>query len=247
MPRGPMSRHSLRSLLQLARAVAVAGAVGTCALAAPAVAAEPDALVSDSIEAWPMKFDLGLMLGYDGLSKETDLGNGNRLVDVPKASVLFGLRGIAWFLDQVGAELEAKVVPTTIKGSKGTGSATIFGVRGQALYQLMPEEAFRPFVSLGGGMDIFSAGEAAAALNAKDIYVETKSPDPDYVVLVGGGFKWQALHRVGVRMDLRWAGGEGRNKQAIVSNFEGMIGLAYTLGGKPGDSDLDGILDPNDK
>jgi len=40
---------------------------------------------------------------------------------------------------------------------------------------------------------------------------------------------------------------QGLTGHAVTPNFEGMLAFVYTIGGEPGDSDGDGILDPYDK
>lgn len=66
-------------------------------------------------------------------------------------------------------------------------------------------------------------------------------------MIFGGGLKWQALHDISLRLDLRLVSTTGLTGHKTTANFEGFLGVAYTLGGKPGDDDGDGILNPYDK
>jgi opacity protein-like surface antigen len=223
----------------------------------PAHAAEPAPAVTAPTEQpaalpekWPMKWDLGLFGGFEVISKDTGLGNAEYRTDgttrnAPESSVMFGLRAGAWIMDQLGVELEGKMVPTTIAPSAAGGHATIYGLRANVLYQFMPEEAVRPFLIAGFGYDIFSAKESQSELVGKGIGVKSSDSDPAF--LVGAGVKWQALHDIGLRLDARYLSTQGLSGHAVTGNFEGLLSIVYTIGGKPGDSDGDGILDPYDK
>ena len=221
---------------------------------------------------WPMKFDLGVGVGYDGFSKNTGLGNSDYLLDASgkatttrlvtlKDSVLVGVRGTAWLFEglgigDLGVEVEGKYAPASLTGANGSsGRANIFGVRALAIYKFLDAEAVvRPFINAGGGVDIFKSADSAATLQAKKLYVSSAT-DADSAWMVGGGAQWQALHDMGVRLDARFVSTRGlgadatvgRSSHPITGNFEAMLAFVYTLGGKPGDSDGDGILDPYDK
>jgi outer membrane protein OmpA-like peptidoglycan-associated protein len=201
---------------------------------------------------WPRKWDLGLFLGFNVVSKKNDLGNAPDAKDVVNSSGLFGLRGLAWVTDNIGAELEFKLVPTEVKRGTGT-TASLYGVRGEVLYQFMHEGTVRPYALVGYGQDIFVAKQAAGEREKNGTYIADS--DADHAYLAGIGMKWQGLYRIGVRVDLRYVGGEARcntgtgkncDRDVLSHNFEGSLGLAYTLGGKPEDTDGDGLLDPWD-
>jgi opacity protein-like surface antigen/outer membrane protein OmpA-like peptidoglycan-associated protein len=249
-------------------------------VAAPALAASPAVAnlpaVSETGDQpkpahWPMKWDIGVGVGFDGVSKNTGLGNSayrvdpatgaltsTRLVTVGNGAEI-GLRGTAWLfeglgLGDLGVELEGKWVPTTLTSTVWgtTGKANIFGVRAMAIYKFLDETfPVRPFVNAGGGVDIFKATDSAATLQSKNLYVSgvtgTKAVDTDGAWMVGGGAQWQPLQNIGVRADARFVSTQGLSGHAVTPNFEGMLAFVYTIGGKPGDSDGDGILDPYDK
>ncbi|MSP93375.1 MAG: hypothetical protein EXR79_16545 [Myxococcales bacterium] len=247
--------HSFRPRRRLiARAAVLASAAVVAVLpltAAPAWAQSGDDPAAAAAN-WPMKWDVGLFLGFNGFSEKNDLGNGPDPKDSVNSSGVFGLRGAGWVTDSLGIEAEFKLVPTDL--ARGTGArATVYGVRAAALYQLMADKPMRPFALVGVGQDIFVAKDNDAARKAKGSFVADS--DPDRAFLLGAGFKWQALHRIGVRFDVRYVAGEARcnsgagkdcPRDAVSHNIEGMLGLAYTLGGKPEDSDGDGMLDPDD-
>ncbi len=242
------------ALAPLATAYAAETAPAAAPVAAPAAA--PVVVAAAAEEKWPMRFDLALGLGFGYLSPNNFMGNGGDLEDRPASAGLFGLRGTAWILDKLGVELESNILPTSFRNGRG-GSATVFGERLGVIYSFMPEENFRPFLTAGGGMEIFKAGKTATAL--AQTYTYALASDQDWVGSLGAGFQWQFLHRLGLRVDARWVPMRGKDQAAktgptigkadnvLASNVEGLLSLAYTFGGKPGDADGDGILDGIDK
>jgi opacity protein-like surface antigen len=218
---------------------------------------------------WPMKWDIGLGLGFNVFSEHTGLGNGSYFDDqgrpvtvrsAPESSGAIALRGTAWVLDQLGVELEGKVVPTQIAPASAGMAATVFGARAAAIYQFLHEGEWRPFALAGAGMEIFRASKSLAEQQAAG--VGTLSPDIDAAFMLGGGVKWQATHDISVRLDLRWLTSKGvcdklqadgatcaedADRHTITGNYEGLLTVGYTLGGKPDDEDKDGLLDPWDK
>ncbi len=257
-----LSLPAALSLVVASPALAADAPAAPAAAALPAISETGDQPRPDH---WPMKWDLGLGVGYDALSSNTGLGNSdyyidpatgattsNRLVKVGDA-VLIGLRGTAWLFEglgvgDLGLEVEGKYVPTNLTGINGsTGRANIFGVRALAIYKFLDESySVRPFLNAGGGVDIFKSADSTTTLAAKKLYVKGTA-DADSAWMIGGGAQWQALHDMGVRLDARFVSTKGLSGHAITGNMEAMLAFVYTLGGKPGDSDGDGILDPYDK
>jgi outer membrane protein OmpA-like peptidoglycan-associated protein len=239
----------------LLSAAVMAGFVPVAHAEEPATTAVGTATEAAAGEAenWPMRFDIGLGVGYNVLSEDNFMGNGYAPEDRPTSGAIFALRGTAWVLDWLGLEAEGKFVPTEFNTGDGRGgSASVFGLRGFALYQFMPNEKVRPFLSIGGGTEMFSSAQSQKELAAEKVYA--KDSDSDGVFLLGGGVKWMALHRLGIRLDLRYSYMAGAAPKTATSvepvgahGFEGTLGLAYTLGGKPDDSDKDGILDDRDR
>ena len=231
---------ALLATLSLPAALTVAATSPAFAADAPAAANLP--AISETGDQpkpdhWPMKWDLGLGVGYDVFSKNTGLGNsdyladgsGTRLVKVGDA-VAVALRGTAWLFQNLGGigdlglELEGKYVPTNLTGINGaTGRANIFGVRALAIYKFLDETAtVRPFLLAGGGVDIFKSADSTATLAVKKLYVKGTA-DADSAWILGGGAQWQALHDMGVRLDARFVSTKGLTGHAITGNFEGLL------------------------
>ena len=258
---------ALLTTLSLPAVVSAAASTAHAADAPAAAALPPISETGDQPrpDHWPMKWDLGVGVGYDVLSSNTGLGNSDyvvnpttgaattqRLVKVGDA-VLIGVRGTAWLFPSLGfgdlgVELEGKYVPTNLTGTNGAaGRANIFGVRGMAIYKFLDDTyVLRPFLNAGAGVDIFKSADSAATLAAKKLYV-TGNADADSAWMVGGGAQWQALQDMGVRLDARFVSTKGLSGHAVTGNFESLLSFVYTLGGKPGDRDGDDILDPYDK
>jgi outer membrane protein OmpA-like peptidoglycan-associated protein len=75
-----------------------------------------------------------------------------------------------------------------------------------------------------------------------------KTPDTDKAFFVGAGARVPLTHRLAVRADARYLGTDGRpGDSKIANNFEALLGVVYAFGGRPEDSDLDGIVDDLDK
>ncbi len=241
-----------RSNLKFVMTAVAVLAASPMVLVGPSQAAE--GAPAAAAEVWPMRFDIGLGLGYNAISQYNFMGNGGDLNDRPESAGLFAVRGTGWLLDQLGVEAELKAVPTQFK-NKGGGSATIFGTRANAIYTFADKEAtIRPFVTAGLGLEIFKADKSQESLAAAGTFA--KSSDQDLAYIVGAGVQWQFVHRIGLRLDGRWVvmGGKEQadltTKKAVshvAHNIEGLVSLAYTMGGKPGDGDNDGILDGADK
>ncbi len=253
-----------RTLMACLSAMTLTGAPALAVADQPAPTAAP-AVVADNAgqqpgqmpEKWPMRWDFGLGLGYNVLSPNTGLGNAAYRTDgtqrnVPDNSALLGLRATAWILNDLGLQLEGKWLPNdSIKPTGAGAQANIFGLRVNALYQFLSESEFRPFVLVGVGTDMFMAKQPKAYLQSIGVGVADKL-DADGAVTVGTGFKWQALHDLGLRLDLRWVTTRGVKDTAgashsITGNYEGILAIEYSIGGKPGDDDNDGILNPYDK
>jgi outer membrane protein OmpA-like peptidoglycan-associated protein len=200
-----------------------------------------------------MRWEIGMGLGFNYLHEYNFLGNGGAIEDRPESGGIFAVRVLGWVLDNVGLEIEGKLLPTSYRNGRG-GSATVIGARAQVLYSFLPLAEIRPFISAGGGMEIFNAANSKAALEKTATY--SLESDRDWTTLLGAGVQWQFMHRLGLRFDGRWAPSAGKTaalsklktaESAMAHNVEATVALQYTLGGKPGDSDLDGILDGKDR
>jgi opacity protein-like surface antigen len=261
----PASKPAPAAKAAIAAPAAPVAKAAAVAPAAKAVAAPASAEVDPNLaEKWPMRWDIGLGLGYNMLDSKGFLGDAYYIDNVPASSVLIALRGTAWILDQVGVEVEAKYVPTEIAGTGhvDTGAnpetaktvptdvsmgATVWGVRALAVYDILPKAVVRPLVSAGLGMEGLSVSEDTAVLQKKaGVRIAN---DSDFSLVLGAGASWQAVDRLHLRFDLRYVGSAPiKGSDALLStNFEAVLAVAYTLGGKPGDDDMDGILNPFDK
>lgn len=255
-PVGKHNRHNAG--LRRATSAVVLGALlimgpGGVPDAQAADAPAPAAAAVAAVESWPMRWELGLGLGFNYLHDYNFLGNGGAIEDRPDSGGVFALRAAGWFLDNVGLEIEGKLLPTSYRNGRG-GSATVIGGRAQLLYSFRPTEEIRPFLSVGGGLEYFAAAKTKAQLEKLATY--SLATDSDWTALVGVGVQWQFMHRLGLRFDGRWAPSGGKTaalskkdvaQSALAHNVEALVALQYTLGGKPGDSDLDGILDGKDR
>ena len=205
----------------VARVVAV-GVLGTVLAAVPAQAELPGSV------------EVGLFGGYDLKHERSELGNAQDKLQVPGPAVGFGLRVGYSLVERFGVELEAEYVLSKLK--KSGEAAPILGARGHVLFNLLTEGSVRPFVRLGVGTDVLMT-------SSKKV---TQPTDPDGATLVGLGSRFALTDELGVRLDLVGLAVPGRSA-TIVLEAEAWLGLYYTLGGTPRDTDGDGILDKIDK
>ena len=204
-----------------------------CLLLAPAWTA---------LAAEPLRADIGAFGGVDVFSSKSGLGNAANPKDVPGAGGLVGLRGGVVLLDnRLGVEAEFRSAFSSMQS--GSGSATVYGLRIQGLWYFLTEGKVQPFALAGFGKEVLTSSKK---------YV--LSPDWDNAGWLGVGARSPITHRVAVRADLRYVIGEPRPKDpgasssnGPTSNFEGTLGVAYSFGGAPEDSDHDGIPDDVDK
>jgi OOP family OmpA-OmpF porin len=199
----------------------------------------------------PMALELGIYGGAAFFSKEHNLLNLEGIDSSPaschqelKTGLDLGLRAGFYPLSWLGAEGELGVIPTRTKESDGR--ATIWTYRLQAVAQY-PAYRLVPFAFVGaGGMNLRSSTSALG-----------KDSDPE--LHLGVGVKYAILQTLSARIDFRDnLMQQNRVNPAIkdgdlVSNFELLLGLSFTLGRTPAetavppkDSDGDGFLDQQD-
>ena len=199
----------------------------------------------------PMALELGVYGGAAFFSKEHNLQNLERIERSPavghqklKTGLDLGVRVGFYPLSWLGAEGEVGVIPTKTDLS-GT-SATIWTYRLQAVAQY-PAYRLVPFVLVGtGGMNLRSS-------------VSGLGKDSDPELHIGVGVKYAILQTLSARLDFRDnLMQENRTNPSIkdgdlVSNFELLLGVSFTLGRTPAesapvpkDSDGDGFMDPQD-
>ncbi len=178
--------------------------------------------------------ELGLFGGYHLKSDNNELGNALDQNEIPQSAPGFGLRLGYALHERLSAEIEAKYVLASLKNSGD--SAPIVGLRGHLLLNLLTEGTFRPFLRAGAGAEILMTSSA----NVVD------GTDPDSAAIFGLGTRIALTDDLGLRIDLNGVIVPGRD---LTNEFEqeAWVGLYYTLGGAPIDTDADGILDSDDK
>jgi outer membrane protein OmpA-like peptidoglycan-associated protein len=190
-----------------------------------------------AVPAWaelPQSIELGVFGGYDAKHATNELGNAKDKTEVPQAAGGLGVRAAYALMERLSAEVEAKYVFSKLKGSGD--SAPILGLRGHALFNLLTEGDLRPFVRFGFGADILMTG-------SKKVVDQT---DPDAATILGVGTRYAFTDELGVRLDLLGLVVPGRNREKVLEG-EAWLGLYYTLGGVPRDTDGDGVIDKVDK
>ncbi len=182
----------------------------------------------------PGSVELGAFGGYDGKAETNELGNARDKTQVPQAAGGVGLRIGYAFFERLSAELEAKYVFSELKGSGD--SAPVFGWRASALWNFVDDGKLRPFARFGLGADVLRTDSANVA----------DPSDPDAATVFGAGTRYAFTDDWGARLDLLGVVVPGRNKEKLLEG-EAWLGVYYTLGGVPRDTDLDTIIDKEDK
>ncbi len=219
------SRH-LSSARPQRRRLANAG--GALLLAASVLSALPASAES------PGSIELGVFGGYDLKHETNELGNSKDRLEVPQAAAGFGARvGMAVF-ERLSLEVEAKYALSALKKS-GDAAPTI-GLRGHAMFNLLTEGAVRPFLRAGAGAEILTT-------SSKKVVDQF---DPDSAAVFGAGSRFAITDDLGLRLDLLGLVVPGRNDEKVFE-AEAWLGLYYTLGGVPKDTDMDGVVDKFDK
>ena len=193
--------------------------------------------------------EAGLSLGFDWLDDNNQLGDAYYDDNILASGLLIGLRGGYNVTDRIGAELELRFLPTTLRRQSDLGQRTSFapalGVRVHGLFHhpLMAGK-LRVFGLVGAGFDSLLKARNFRKVDQHD-YTEK---DTDAVFDVGAGAKFELLPKLQLRADLRWLGTAGRNPEGSLSHaVEFHVGAAWLLGGKPADADGDGIIGDKDK
>ena len=182
----------------------------------------------------PHSVELGLFGGYDLKNAKNELGNAQDREEVVAPALGFGLRGAFALVERFSLELEGKYLLASLK--KSGDAAPVVGVRGLLLFNLLTDGAVRPFARLGVGSDILMT-------SSKNV---TQQTDPDGQTLLGVGSRFALTDELGARLDLVGLVVPGRGA-SMVLEAEAWLGLYYTLGGIPKDTDGDGIIDKLDK
>ncbi len=210
-----------------------------------------------------LPIELGAYAGGNFFTANNGLGNSYYPDQVPRSSATLGLRGAWRFAPRFAVELELKYTPTSTVGNLAAGrpavASSIFGPRLQATYTMFPWSALRPFVLVGGALEVLASSPPAS-------YGVT-SPDADFGVYWGLGGEYSLVGtRYGIRVDLRQGIYQGVG--GVTFNYEALAGVSFDLFGhqgrervalarareaelhgssRPLDSDGDGIADDVDR
>lgn len=235
------------------------------ATAQPVADVEPKVVVPPP--AAPLPFDLSIYGGGTFFSAKTALGLAANPLDVPNKSPAFGLRGTLLLLDgRLG--VEAEVEDAMYKLRSGAGSGSVYGIRGHGLWYFMTEGPVRPFALLGVGEEFMVSKEKACQKDGSGAFAKDSSggflpagclfiatPSRNFAFEIGAGAKIPLTYRLALRLDARYMPMSGRPADpahgtaaaGIVSNFTANLGLSWTFGGEPEDTDRDRIADDMDR
>ena len=152
----------------------------------------------------------------------------------PANDLLWGARIGAFQSPTWSVELSFQQFSSTIEVPQTTQDFEISSVRVNGLYNFLPGNRLRPFVTFGAGLEVTDA----AGIH---------SPDPG--LNLGGGVRWLLGDFYGVRLDARYVytdvGGTVGDWQG---DMEANAGVLFTWGGNPPpDADGDGVRDRKDK
>ena len=140
----------------------------------------------------------------------------------------------------LGLEFEGAVMPTEVPDA---AQATIYGLRGHLVVNLIPRSITPFLLAGGGGLGVASRREAVGA-------------DIDAAAHFGGGLKFFLDRQTTLRIEARDNITARRGLQSgVVHSVEVLLGVSLALGRKKDepkpapvlDTDGDGILDPDDK
>ncbi len=211
---------------------------GILALAAT-VLATTTALSPNVFAADPGAIGVGLFGGYHLVGEDSELGDAWYPDNMAQSGAALGLRGSYSLTSRIDAEVEARMTFSEYK--RGATGTSILGLRAALLgHAPFMGPRFVPFVLVGVGTE-YIGGKDAPGKDAKD----TAVADADSALQLGAGFKFGLSDLLHVRVDFRQTTTAGRT-QLWDSNFEFLIGATYVTGGKPADTDKDGISDDND-
>ena len=185
--------------------------------------------------------EAGVFLGYNVISDDSELGNAFYPDNIPDSGLLFGGRLGINLNSLLGLEGELKYAPSSY--IRGGETANMVGWRANALAHFgLMKHRFRPFVLIGAGGESLLDGKDNSASDVKD----TASTDTDFEWHLGVGAKYHVLDNLLIRADLRYINIAGRIDRTT-NNFEVMIGASWWFEGTLADTDLDGIIDRDDK
>lgn len=175
--------------------------------------------------------EVGLFAGFAFL----DDYDGGPVTLAPDDAALFGGR-VAWFASRawsLEASYQQLSTETQFPAPAADVDFDVASVRVNGLYNFRAGEAFRPFLTLGAGVEDLDVG---------GVEVDDESYN------AGGGLRWYLGDHFGLRLDGRFVqhrveGGIDEDQ----SNIETTVGLLWAFGGaSPADTDGDGVRDKRD-
>lgn len=261
----PQFERNLAWRLKFVVLISQAALLPHLAIAQPAVDVAPRVVVPPPPASPP--FDLGIYGGGTFFSSKTALGLAANPLDVPGNSLAIGLRGTLVLLNgRLGVEAEAE--DAMYKLRSGAGSGAVYGLRGHGLWYFMTEGPVRPFALVGVGEEFLVSKEKACQKDGSGAFAKDSAggflpagclfmatPSRNFAVEIGAGAKIPLTYRLALRFDARLMPTSGRPADpahgtlaaGIVNNFTVNLGLSWTFGGEPEDTDHDGIADDMDK
>jgi hypothetical protein len=229
-----------------------------------AAAPEPDAAAPPKAAATPapartIRWDFGLFTGALMVGDGSGLGNtASTTPQVLKtgAAPAIGLHAGATLLNgRLGLEAEFRDAFAEVGGN--IGGVQLLNIRAQVLGYIMTEGPLMPFVLAGVGQEIVIGGDNLEQKVNGKLQKVFESPEADNSFFGGLGVQYAFTDKLGLRATGRYLLGEPQpetKKQvdageanAANHNFEFLIGVTYSLGGKPQDSDNDGVADQVDR
>lgn len=224
-------------------ATAVIGALAL--LAAPAQAEDEK----------PLRIDVGLLTGFTSFDEKSGLGNANNPKDVPGAGALVGIQaGVVLLNNRLG--IEAMFRDTFSEMRSGSSSVQVLGWRLRGLWYFLNEGRVQPYVMAGGGNEILiNSKTQCAGTTVVNGCALVLSPDTDNGIEGGVGARVLLTHRLALRATavLLLADGRpadpktGAEGKAWGTNVQGEVGVTWSFGGAPEDTDKDGVPDDLDR
>jgi len=139
-----------------------------------------------------------------------------------------------WSLEGSFQQLSSEFGPDTTLGIPEE-DFTLTSGRLNVLWNFLPGESFRPFLTAG--------------LGHESIDIEDLGDSKDIGYNAGGGLRWYLTRSFGLRFDGRYVHTHvGGGIKETAGNVEATFGLLWSLGsGKAPDTDRDGVADGQDK
>ncbi|MBI5607771.1 MAG: thrombospondin type 3 repeat-containing protein [Deltaproteobacteria bacterium] len=195
----------------------------------------------------PLQFDVGVMGGFTSFASNSGLGNAAKAEDRPGNGPLVGLHAGVVLLDRHLA-VEASFRDTFTQLVSKASSAQVMGWRVRGLWYFLNDGPILPYVQAGAGQDVLINGKAQCKSATSSNCVWVKTPDVDKALEVGVGVKIPITYRLGLRLAGLYLLGDARpGSSGLASEFEAQAGVSWSFGGKPEDSDKDGMANDVDK